>query len=217
MWMTRKCAVMDLPFGGAKGGVAVNPKELSSEKKERLTRRFAQEIRDVIDRIAIFPPIRVLIHRRFGAWLMDAYQCRKAKRHQASSQAKPPIVGGSEGRSSWSERCTITKQACEYYESDPEENDGRNQCTVVSANAARLPDKWGNGRRTKATERRNVRPRGESILPQFHHTTRSLKPSAKIRGQRDPNDELLTPRRRRTRPCRSRKRDHRSECRCDRR
>src|SRR6056297_3446947 len=48
MWMTWKCAVMDLPFGGAKGGIAVNPKELSAEEKERLTRRFAEEIREVI-------------------------------------------------------------------------------------------------------------------------------------------------------------------------
>jgi glutamate dehydrogenase (NAD(P)+) len=48
MWMTWKCAVMDLPFGGAKGGIAVNPKALSDEETERLTRRFAEEIRDII-------------------------------------------------------------------------------------------------------------------------------------------------------------------------
>ena len=48
MWMTWKCAVMDIPFGGAKGGVAVDPKELSEAETERLTRRFTQEIRGVI-------------------------------------------------------------------------------------------------------------------------------------------------------------------------
>ncbi len=48
MWMTWKCAVMDLPFGGAKGGIVVDPKSLSDGEKERLTRRFAQEIREVI-------------------------------------------------------------------------------------------------------------------------------------------------------------------------
>ncbi len=48
IWMTWKCAVMDLPFGGAKGGIAVNPKTLSRDEKERLTRRFAQELRKVI-------------------------------------------------------------------------------------------------------------------------------------------------------------------------
>lgn len=48
MWMTWKCVVMDLPFGGPKGGITVNPKELSTGEKERLTQRFAQELRNVI-------------------------------------------------------------------------------------------------------------------------------------------------------------------------
>jgi glutamate dehydrogenase (NAD(P)+) len=48
MWMTWKCTVMDIPFGGAKGGLVVNPKELSTGEKERLMRRFVEEIRDEI-------------------------------------------------------------------------------------------------------------------------------------------------------------------------
>ncbi len=48
MWMTWKCAVMDLPFGGGKGGIAVDPKSLTDDERERLTRRFAEELRDVV-------------------------------------------------------------------------------------------------------------------------------------------------------------------------
>jgi len=135
MWMTWKCAVMDLPFGGAKGGVAVNPKELSSGEKERLTRRFAQEIRDVIGPNRDIPAPDMGTDPQTMAWLMDAYSMQEGETTPGVVTGKPPIVGGSEGREEAPGRSVaiITKQACEYYESDLEETTVAIQGTVVSA------------------------------------------------------------------------------------
>ena len=146
MWMTWKCAVMDLPFGGAKGGVAVNPKELSSGEKERLTRRFAQEIRDVIGPNRDIPAPDMGTDPQTMAWLMDAYSMQEGETTPGVVTGKPPIVGGSEGREEAPGRSVaiITKQACEYYESDLEETTVAIQgYGSVGANAARLLDKWG--------------------------------------------------------------------------
>ncbi|WP_267164363.1 glutamate dehydrogenase GdhB [Halovenus salina] len=146
MWMTWKCAVMDLPFGGAKGGVAVNPKELSSGEKERLTRRFAQEIRDVIGPNRDIPAPDMGTDPQTMAWLMDAYSMQEGETTPGVVTGKPPVVGGSEGREEAPGRSVaiITKRACEYYNSD------LNGTTVavqgygsVGANAARLLDEWG--------------------------------------------------------------------------
>jgi len=163
MWMTWKCAVMDLPFGGAKGGVAVNPKELSSGEKERLTRRFAQEIRDVIGPNRDIPAPDMGTDPQTMAWLMDAYSMQEGETTPGVVTGKPPIVGGSEGREEAPGRSVaiITKQACEYYESDLEETTVAIQGTVVSARMQLASStSGGNGRRNQRRERRNVRPRG---------------------------------------------------------
>jgi len=154
MWMTWKCAVMDLPFGGAKGGVAVNPKELSSGKKARLTRRFAQEIRDVIGPNRDIPAPDMGTDPQTMAWLMDAYSMQEGETTPGVVTGKPPIVGGSEGREEAPGRSVaiITKQACEYYESDLEETTVAIQgYGSVGANAARLLDKWGQRSSQSAT------------------------------------------------------------------
>jgi len=146
MWMTWKCAVMDLPFGGAKGGVAVNPKELSSGEKERLTRRFAQEIRDVIGPNRDIPAPDMGTDPQTMAWLMDAYSMQEGETIPGVVTGKPPVIGGSEGREEAPGRSVaiITKQACEYYGSDLEGTTVAIQgYGSVGANAARLLDEWG--------------------------------------------------------------------------
>ena len=146
MWMTWKCAVMDLPFGGAKGGIAVDPKQLSTGEKERLTRRFAQELRDVIGPNRDIPAPDMGTDPQTMSWLMDAYSMQEGETSPGVVTGKPPIVGGSEGRDEAPGRSVaiIAREAANYYEKDLD------QTTVaiqgfgsVGANAARLLDSWG--------------------------------------------------------------------------
>ncbi|WP_255198699.1 glutamate dehydrogenase GdhB [Halorarius litoreus] len=146
MWMTWKCAVMDLPFGGAKGGIAVNPKGLSSAENERLTRRFAQEIRDVIGPNQDIPAPDMGTDPQTMAWLMDAYSMQEGETTPGVVTGKPPVVGGSEGREEAPGRSVaiVTKLACEYYDRKLKETTVAVQgYGSVGANAARLLDKWG--------------------------------------------------------------------------
>ncbi|ELZ32585.1 glutamate dehydrogenase [Halogeometricum pallidum JCM 14848] len=146
MWMTWKCAVMDLPFGGAKGGIAVNPKELSPGEKERLTRRFTQEIRDVIGPNQDIPAPDMGTDPQTMAWLMDAYSMQEGETIPGVVTGKPPVIGGSKGREEAPGRsvATITQLVCEYYDRQLEETTVAVQgYGSVGANAARLLDEWG--------------------------------------------------------------------------
>ena len=146
MWMTWKCAVMDLPFGGAKGGVAVDPKALSDDEVERLTRRFAGELRDVIGPNTDIPAPDMGTTPQTMAWLMDAYSMQEGETTPGVVTGKPPVVGGSEGRDAAPGRSValVAKEAVEYYGDDL---DGASVAIQgfgsVGANAARLLDDWG--------------------------------------------------------------------------
>ncbi|MDS0294942.1 glutamate dehydrogenase GdhB [Halogeometricum luteum] len=146
MWMTWKCAVMNIPFGGAKGGIAIDPKELSTAEKERLTRRFAQEIRDVIGPNQDIPAPDMGTDPQTMAWLMDAYSMQEGETIPGVVTGKPPVIGGSEGREEAPGRSVaiITQLVCEHYDRP------LGDATVaiqgygsVGANAARLLDEWG--------------------------------------------------------------------------
>jgi glutamate dehydrogenase (NAD(P)+) len=146
MWMTWKCAVMDLPFGGAKGGVAVDPKALSAGERERLTRRFAQELRPVIGPNTDIPAPDMGTDSRTMAWLMDAYSMQEGETIPGVVTGKPPVVGGSEGRQSAPGRSVaiVTELACEHYGRDLAETTVAVQgYGSVGASAARLLDDRG--------------------------------------------------------------------------
>ncbi|UPM42604.1 glutamate dehydrogenase GdhB [Halocatena salina] len=146
MWMTWKCAVMDLPFGGAKGGVAVNPKELSANEKERLTRRFTQEMRDVIGPMQDIPAPDMGTDPQTMAWLMDAYSMQEGETIPGVVTGKPPVIGGSQGRQEAPGRsvAVITQAVCEYYDRVLEDTTVAIQgYGSVGANAARLLDDRG--------------------------------------------------------------------------
>ncbi len=98
MWMTWKCAVVDIPFGGGKGGVIVNPKELSDAEVERLTRRYATEISILIGPNSDIPAPDVNTSSREMAWIMDTYSMHHGYTVPAVVTGKPLAVGGSEGR-----------------------------------------------------------------------------------------------------------------------
>ncbi|PGF14596.1 amino acid dehydrogenase [Natrinema sp. CBA1119] len=146
MWMTWKCAVMDLPFGGAKGGIVVNPKELSDAETERLTRRFTEEIRDAIGPHKDIPAPDMGTDSQTMAWLMDAYSMQQGETCPGVVTGKPPVIGGSQGREEAPGRSVaiITREARDYYDQPLEETTVAVQgFGSVGANAARLLDEWG--------------------------------------------------------------------------
>lgn len=98
MWMTWKCAIVNIPFGGAKGGVICDPKTLSTSELERLTRRYASEISIVIGPDTDIPAPDMGTNPQTMAWIMDTYSMTKGKTVPAVITGKPVAIGGSEGR-----------------------------------------------------------------------------------------------------------------------
>jgi glutamate dehydrogenase (NAD(P)+) len=98
MWMTWKCAVVDIPFGGAKGGVVVDPRRLSPRELERLTRRFATEIGVLIGPERDIPAPDVNTDAQVMAWIMDTVSMHAGYSVPATVTGKPIEVGGSLGR-----------------------------------------------------------------------------------------------------------------------
>jgi glutamate dehydrogenase/leucine dehydrogenase len=98
MWMTWKCAVVGLPFGGAKGGVTCNPLEMSQGEIERLTRRFTTEISGVIGPATDIPGPDVFTNPQVMAWMMDTYSTQKGLFVPGIVTGKPIPLGGSRGR-----------------------------------------------------------------------------------------------------------------------
>ncbi|MXV61998.1 Glu/Leu/Phe/Val dehydrogenase [Natronorubrum sp. JWXQ-INN-674] len=146
MWMTWKCAVMDLPFGGAKGGIVVDPKSLTDDEKERLTRRFTQEIRDAIGPTKDIPAPDMGTDPATMAWIMDAYSMQEGETIPGVVTGKPPVVGGSYGREEAPGRSVaiITRETCDYYDYPLSETTVAVQgFGSVGANAARLLEEWG--------------------------------------------------------------------------
>ena len=97
-WMTFKCAVAGLPFGGGKGGVVVNPKELSRMELERLTRGFIEQIADFIGPEVDVPAPDVYTNAMIMGWMMDEYSKIHRRRTPAVITGKPIPLGGSLGR-----------------------------------------------------------------------------------------------------------------------
>src|SRR3954465_15530640 len=98
MWMTWKCALMGLPFGGAKGGVVVNPKELSVSELERMTRRYTTEIINFIAPEADIPAPDVGTSPREMAWIFDTFSMNKGYSVLGVVTGKPLEIGGALGR-----------------------------------------------------------------------------------------------------------------------
>lgn len=99
MWMTWKCAVADIPYGGGKGGIICNPKEMSDGELERMTRRYAYAIADIIGPHTDIPAPDVYTGGKEMAWIMDTYSALKGNYVQPELiTGKPLAIGGSLGR-----------------------------------------------------------------------------------------------------------------------
>lgn len=98
MWMTWKCALADLPYGGAKGGVAIAPKQFSQPELQRLTRRYAAEIFPLIGPDKDIPAPDVGTNSQVMAWIMDTYSQQVGYSVPGVVTGKPLSIGGSLGR-----------------------------------------------------------------------------------------------------------------------
>jgi glutamate dehydrogenase (NAD(P)+) len=97
-WMTWKCAVVDLPLGGGKGGVTCNPKVMSEAEKQRLARAYIRAVADVLSVSKDVPAPDVYTTPQIMAWMMDEYETIKREHHPGVITGKPLALGGSEGR-----------------------------------------------------------------------------------------------------------------------
>jgi glutamate dehydrogenase (NAD(P)+) len=113
MWMTWKCAIMNLPYGGAKGGVVCDPKALSRQELENLTRRYATAISLLISPEGDIPAPDVGTNAEIMAWIMDTYSMHRGYSVPAVVTGKPVSVGGSLGRAEATGRgvAIVTREA----------------------------------------------------------------------------------------------------------
>ena len=98
MWMTWKCAIVNLPYGGAKGGICCNPKKMSTTELERLARRYTSLIVDYLGPHRDIPAPDLYTNEQTMAWIMDTYSQLKGYSVPESVTGKPIEIGGSEGR-----------------------------------------------------------------------------------------------------------------------
>jgi glutamate dehydrogenase (NAD(P)+) len=122
MWMTWKCAVVGIPFGGAKGGVVVDPSRLSRNELENLTRRFTTEISILIGPDRDIPAPDVNTNAQTMAWMMDTISMHAGHSVPAVVTGKPLEIGGSEGRAEATGRGVMftTLDACRRQGIDPQ-------------------------------------------------------------------------------------------------
>ena len=117
MWMTWKCAIVNIPFGGAKGGVVCDPRTMSNGELERMTRRYASEISIVIGPDTDIPAPDMGTNAQTMAWIMDTYSMSRGRTIPAVVTGKPVPIGGSEGRSDATGRgiVSVTQEAIKEF------------------------------------------------------------------------------------------------------
>ncbi|HUO25336.1 MAG TPA: Glu/Leu/Phe/Val dehydrogenase [Candidatus Aquilonibacter sp.] len=113
-WMTWKCATVNIPFGGGKGGVICDPKRMSKGELERMTRRYASEILPLIGPEQDIPAPDVYTDAQTMAWIMDTYSMTKGYSSLGVVTGKPVSIGGSEGRKEATARGVLVtvEEAC---------------------------------------------------------------------------------------------------------
>jgi len=114
-WMTWKCALVDVPFGGAKGGIVCDPSEMSPKELERLTRRYTADLFDVFGPDKDIPAPDMNTNEQIMAWVLDTYSMHARRTENAVVTGKPVGLGGSRGRREATGRgvMTVTMAAME--------------------------------------------------------------------------------------------------------
>lgn len=116
-WMTWKCAVVNIPFGGAKGGIICDPRQMSPHELERLTRRYTAELLDFIGPERDVPAPDMNTNERVMAWMMDTYSMHARHTVTAVVTGKPVEIGGSQGRREATGRgiLIVCNEACKKF------------------------------------------------------------------------------------------------------
>src|SRR5436853_1414252 len=116
-WMTWKCAVVNIPFGGAKGGIICDPREMSPVELERLTRRYTAELLDFIGPERDVPAPDMNTNEQVMAWMMDTYSMHARHTVTAVVTGKPIEIGGSRGRKEATGRglMFVCNEACKKF------------------------------------------------------------------------------------------------------
>ena len=97
-WMTMKCAVVNIPFGGAKGGIRCDPQTMSEKELEKLTRRYTAEILEILGPEKDVPAPDINTNEQVMAWIMDTYSMHARQTVTSVVTGKPMSLGGSKGR-----------------------------------------------------------------------------------------------------------------------
>lgn len=196
MWMTWKCAVADLPYGGAKGGVKVDPKKLSRGELQRLTRRYAAEIFPLIGPDKDVPAPDVGTDQQVMAWIMDTYSQQVGYAVQGVVTGKPLSIGGSLGREEATGRGVsyVTLEALQHLKLDVSKatvavqgfgNVGSNTALIMQQAGARVVavSDVGGGL---------YNPKGLDIADVLHRYRDKHEPLREIKlGESISNEELL--------------------------
>ncbi len=119
-WMTWKCALVDIPYGGAKGGVICDTRDMSRQETKRLTRRYTESIRDVIGPMEDVPAPDMRTDSQVMAWMLDTYSLLEGHTVPGVVTGKPPHIGGTEGRdvATGTGVALITDAIYEYHDLD---------------------------------------------------------------------------------------------------
>jgi glutamate dehydrogenase (NAD(P)+) len=120
-WMTWKCAVVDIPLGGGKGGITCDPKKLSETEKERLARGWMRVMARQLGEHRDVPAPDVYTTPQIMAWMMDEYETIVGRSHPAVITGKPLALGGSQGRGDATARGGVytVREACKLLDVDP--------------------------------------------------------------------------------------------------
>jgi len=120
-WMTWKCAVVNIPFGGAKGGIICDPRQMSMTELERLTRRYTAELLDFVGPERDVPAPDMNTNEQVMAWMMDTYSMHARHTVTAVVTGKPVEIGGSRGRREATGRglLIVCDQACKRFKLTP--------------------------------------------------------------------------------------------------
>ena len=115
-WMTWKCAVVNIPFGGGKGGIVCDPDRMSKAELERLTRRYAADLSDLFGPESDVPAPDVNTNEQIMAWIVDTYSMHERRTEYAVVTGKPLEVGGSAGRREATGRGVLicVREACAH-------------------------------------------------------------------------------------------------------